>query len=239
MSGLGSASIRALSVDGFRALARQEQRTDMDVLDQLMEAGVNGLADERVLPLDDRVRGLICPEGMGSEAWVQWMEAAFDRGLSGLASLEFGVGERPEQRVAHLEALRELQDRTGGFTSVQVVPAGADRGLSRADGVSASDYLRTVALSRLILSGIPSHRTVWLTKERRGLAQVGLTAGCNAMGPVCLPDGLDAAGCATWLGEMERYILDLGLTPVRESVTTTRDPIVVRPVHPSQRSVPQ
>jgi cyclic dehypoxanthinyl futalosine synthase len=137
----------------------------------------------------------------------------------------FGVGETFEQRIAHLELLRQLQEETGGFTSFTPL-AYQDGGLNIPEP-TAVEYLTTLAVSRLYLDNIPNLQSSWATQGLKVL-QMGLRFGGNDVGSVLLEERFSKSGSpAGVLGplgwkpggateeELRRIIREAGFRPVQ------------------------
>lgn len=138
------------------------------VLDGLKEAGLNSLPGGGAEVFSPRVRNLLCPKKPSSQEWLRVHETAHRLGLPTNATILYGHIETPEERVAHLEALRRLQDKTGGFlcfVPLPFQPGGAgeppewQRGLNPSD---PCDDLRMIALSRLYLDNVPHIKAYWV-----------------------------------------------------------------------------
>jgi cyclic dehypoxanthinyl futalosine synthase len=155
------------------------------------------------------------------------METAHRAGLKTTATMVFGLGETLEERITHLLRLRELQDRTGGFRSfipwsfVPFAPASGVRNESRTLEMGrpsgGDDYLKTVAVSRLMLDNFRHIQSGWLTEGMR-LGQIALAFGCDDMGGTLIEDKvLEPTGIRvnTRRDDLIRLIRDAGFIPVQ------------------------
>jgi cyclic dehypoxanthinyl futalosine synthase len=123
----------------------------------------------------------------------------------------FGVGETLEQRIDHLELLRQLQQDTGGFTSfTPLAYTAGDLGIPEPTAV---EYLTTLAVSRLYLDNIPNIEGSWATQGLKVL-QMGLRFGGNDVGSVLLEERFGKPGGATE-EELRRIIREAGFKPVQ------------------------
>jgi cyclic dehypoxanthinyl futalosine synthase len=132
----------------------------------------------------------------------------------------YGSVETVEQRVQHLIKVRDLQDETGGFRAFipwSFQPEGTH--LPDVKRASGFDYLRTVAISRLMLDNIPNIQASWLTQGPK-IGQIALQYGVNDMGSTVIEENVVTAKGAVFmvpLTEIERLILDAGFRPARRN----------------------
>jgi len=131
----------------------------------------------------------------------------------------YGSVESIEQRVEHLVRVRELQEQTGGFRAFipwSFQPEGTHMGeVKRASGF---DYLRTVAVSRLMLDNLPNIQSSWLTQGPK-LGQIALQYGVNDMGSTIIEENVVSKESVFMvpLPEIERLIKDAGFVPARRN----------------------
>ncbi|HEY8548856.1 MAG TPA: hypothetical protein VIL35_02775, partial [Vicinamibacterales bacterium] len=136
------------------------------------------------------------------------------------ATMMYGSVETMEERVEHLFRLRELQDRTGGFTAFiawSYQPENTALGLQEATGI---DYLRTLALARIVLDNFDNLQASWVTQGGK-VGQLSLAFGANDMGSVMIEENVvRAAGAAYCMDEVEivRNIENAGFLPRRRSM---------------------
>lgn len=147
------------------------------------------------------------------------MRVAHRLGVPTSATMMYGSVDTMEDRVEHLMRVRDLQDETAGFTAFipwSFQPDGTDLGGTRA---SAFDYLRTVAVSRLMLDNVRNLQASWVTQGPR-IAQVALDYGLNDFGSTMMEENVvSSAGCAFSMPieEIERIIAAAGRRPVRRT----------------------
>jgi 2-iminoacetate synthase ThiH len=129
----------------------------------------------------------------------------------------YGTVESDEERIEHLMRLRELQDETGGFTAFitwSYQPEHTERGGTEATGV---DYLRTLAVSRIVLDNFENLQASWVTQGGK-VGQLSLAYGANDMGSVMIEENVvRAAGASYCMDEVEIVvnIEDAGFIPKR------------------------
>jgi len=145
------------------------------------------------------------------------METAHQLGIPTTATMMFGGLETLDERITHLRLVRELQDRTGGFTAFIGWTYQPDNTELGGQATTAADYLRTLAVSRLYLDNIPNIQSSWVTMGVK-TGQVALSFGANDMGSTMIEENVvRAAGTSNSLdrSNMERVIQDAGYTPVQ------------------------
>jgi len=176
--------------------ARISGLTIADAIHRLKEAGLDSIPGGGAEILVDRVRAEISPDKIGWEEWAEVMREAARQGLPTTATMMFGTLERSEDIVEHLFRIREIQEQGGTFTAF--IPWTYQPGNTALGGVAASgvEYLKVLALSRLVLHNIPNIQASWVTQGAK-LAQVALYFGANDLGGTMLEENVvAAAGCS-------------------------------------------
>jgi cyclic dehypoxanthinyl futalosine synthase len=134
-------------------------------------------------------------------------------------TMMYGIGETLAERLEHLQRVREVQERTRGFTAFicwPLQPENTPR-MSHMPKTDAVDYLRTVAFARLVLDNVPNVQSSWVTMGMK-IGQAALRFGCNDFGSLMIEENVVSAANTTHrttIGEMERLIRDAGFTPAR------------------------
>lgn len=217
-------NLHALSPEEIWHIARTSELPLDQTIDRLVASGLDSIPGGGAEILDDEVRRRIAPLKCSSDEWLTVMEAAHRKGLKSTGTMMFGVGEEPRHRVTHLLRLRELQDRTNGFTAFICWPfQSANTRLAPGDG-SAHAYLRTNAVSRLVLDNVPNLQASWVTMGG-GVAQAALHMGCNDFGQVMIEENVVSAAGTTFKmdsEEVERHIHDAGFVPARRNMRYER-----------------
>jgi cyclic dehypoxanthinyl futalosine synthase len=165
--------------------------------------------------LVDRVRRRISPLKAMSDDWLGVMDTAHRLGLSSTATMMFGHVETLEDRLEHLERVRDQQDKTGGFTAFIAWTFQAENTKLRAPTAGPHEYLRTQALSRIFLDNIPSIQSSWVT-QGLDIGQLALKFGANDLGSIMIEENVVSQAGTTFrmtVGEMRRLIQDLGFEP--------------------------
>ncbi len=190
------------------------------VLRRLMAAGLDSIPGGGAEILSDRVRGII---GIGkgtTKDWLDVMECAHRLGMRTTATMMFGHVETLEERIDHLLHLRELQDRTGGFTAFIAWTFQPENTAMAGDELTSFQYLRTLAVARVMLDNFPSVQASWVTQGGK-IGQVSLRFGANDFGSLMIEENVvSAAGAHFRLTEAEiaRNIQDAGFVPKRRTM---------------------
>ena len=211
-------------------LARLEDLSVAEVIARLIDAGLDSIPGGGAEILVDRVRSSTSPNKCGAAAWLDVMRQAHRQGLKTTATMMFGHIETVEERIEHLVRVRELQDETHGFTAFipwafqpdNTALAAEVARLGRAKA-TAPEYLRMVALSRLMLDNVPNIQVSWVTMGAKP-AQLALFFGGNDFGSTMIEENVvKAAGVGFRLGEaeMRELISDAGFTPARRRMDYT------------------
>jgi cyclic dehypoxanthinyl futalosine synthase len=188
-------------------------------LRRFKEAGLGSVPGGGGEILVDRVRNRIAPLKANSDEWLGVMEEAHGLGLRSSATMMFGHVETLEDRLEHLQRLRDLQDRTGGFTAFICWTFQPENTVLKAEPVGSSEYLRMQALSRIFLDNIENVQSSWVTQGPK-IGQVALRYGANDFGSVMMEENVvSKAGTSYRLaaGEIERLIREAGYEPRRRT----------------------
>ncbi len=190
-----------------------------DTIKRLRAAGLDSLPGGGAEILVEAVRQEVSPHKISAAEWLEVMAAAQELGLKTTATMVYGLGESTEQRVEHLMRIRELQDRTGGFTAFipwSFQPARTQLDRPRCSGL---DYLRMVALARLVLDNVPHIQAGWVT-EGPDLAQLALGYGADDFGGVLMEEKVvKATGIAHVItpDQIVALIRQTGLRPAQRT----------------------
>jgi cyclic dehypoxanthinyl futalosine synthase len=183
-----------------------------EVIAKFKEAGLGSIPGGGGEILVDRVRERIAPLKCKTDQWLEVMRTAHELGLKSSCTMMFGHVETVEDRIEHLQRLRELQDETGGFTAYICWTFQPENTMLKAEPVGAAEYLRTQALSRIYLDNIPNLQSSWVTQGPK-IGQVALQYGANDFGSVMMEENVVSAAGTTYRlnkEEIERLIGDAG-----------------------------
>ena len=213
--------LHALSPPEVIHLSRLSQLPPRAVVERLAAAGLDSMPGGGAEILVDRVRKRLHCYGKATAAeWIDVMRHAHEAGLRTTATMMYGTVERLDERIEHLLRLRELQDETGGFTAFitwSFQPSNTELGGVGATGV---EYLRTLALARLVLDNFDNLQASWVTQGGK-VGQLSLACGANDMGSVMIEENVVRAAGAAWcMDEVEivRNIEDAGFVPKRRDM---------------------
>jgi cyclic dehypoxanthinyl futalosine synthase len=199
-----------------------------DVLDALLEAGLDSLPGAGAEILSDRVRKILSPGKCSTGEWLEVMHEAHLRNITTSATMMFGHLETLEERFGHLVLLREVQSRkpgdANGFISFIPWPYQEEgTALSRKYGsfssISTYEYLRFIAVSRLMLPNIPNLQPSWLTVGIPA-GQLCLHAGANDFGSIMIEEHVVSSAGATHSADsatLFNAIREAGFTPARRN----------------------
>jgi cyclic dehypoxanthinyl futalosine synthase len=189
-----------------------------DTIARLMAAGLDSIPGGGAEILDDDVRGRISRLKCSVEEWAAVHRTAHALGMRTTATMMFGCGETHEQRINHLQLVREIQEETGGFTAF--IPWTFQRentplGKSVREEATAVEYLKTLAVSRLYLDNVEHVQSSWVTQGLK-TCQMGLRFGGNDVGSIMIEENVVAAAGAHYRAseeELRRLIRDAGFIP--------------------------
>ena len=213
--------LHALSPPEVLHISRMSKLPVPEVIERLMAAGLDSIPGGGAEILVDRVRKLLnCYSKASAGEWLDVMRHAHRAGLRTTATMMYGTVETDEERLEHMLRLRALQDETGGFTAFitwSYQPEHTERGGSEATGI---DYLRTLAIARLVLDNFDNLQASWVTQGGK-VGQLSLAFGANDMGSVMIEENVvRAAGAAYCMDEVEivRNVEDAGFVPKRRNM---------------------
>ena len=158
-----------------------------EIFERLKAAGLDSMPGGGAEILVERVRQAVSPKKLSAAGWFSIHRAAHEAGLKTTATMTYGMVETTAERVEHLVALRELQDETGGFRAF--IPWSFQRGHTVLDCPPAGgmEYLRIIALSRLLLGNVRNIQAGWVTEGPK-LAQLALSFGANDFGGILIDE---------------------------------------------------
>ena len=213
--------LHALSPPEIIHLSRVSQQPPERVVDRLVNAGMDSVPGGGAEILVDRVRHLLnCYGKASADEWLDVMRIVHRAGLRTTATMMYGTVETLAERIEHLMRLRELQDKTQGFTAFitwSYQPPNTELGGVEATGL---DYLRTLAIARLVLDNFDSLQASWVTQGGK-VGQLSLVFGANDMGSIMIEENVVRAAGATYcMDEVEivRNIEDVGFVPKRRNM---------------------
>src|SRR5688572_9047400 len=213
--------LHALSPPEVLHISRINQVPVPEVIARLVAAGLDSIPGGGAEILVDRVRKVLnCYSKASADEWLDVMRQAHRAGLRTTATMMYGTVETDEERIEHMMRLRDLQDETGGFTAFitwSYQPDHTEYGGTEATGV---EYLRTLALARIVLDNFDNLQASWVTQGGK-VGQLSLAFGANDMGSVMIEENVvRAAGASYCMDEVEIVlnVEDAGFIPKRRNM---------------------
>ena len=223
-----SLKLHALGPPEIVFLAKKEKTTFRDILSRLIAAGLDSLPGAGAEILSDRVRKIVSPAKASAEEWLDVMRTAHSLNLPTSATMMYGHIETIKERIEHLTRLRELQEEKPGnhWGFITFIPwAFQDEGtvlrekygiISRYNG---PDYLRLIAISRIMLTNIRNIQASVLTVGKE-VGMLSLHSGANDLGSIIIEENVvSAAGSGNRFSadELQTIIKEAGFVPVRRN----------------------
>ena len=212
-------NIHGFSPPEFNHFAEVFQMSVEEVIRRFKEAGLGSIPGGGGEILVDRVRRRISPLKCMSDEWLRVMEIAHGMGLNSSATMMFGHVETIEDRVEHLQRLRDLQDRTHGFTAFICWSFQSENTRLKVPSVGAHEYLRMQALARIFLDNFDNVQSSWVTQGPQ-IGQVALKFGANDFGSVMMEENVVSQAGATFRideATMQRLVREMGYEPHRRN----------------------
>lgn len=202
-------------------IAENSRLTIDETVLRLKNAGLDSIPGGGAEILVDDVRKKISPQKIGWQQWCSVMQKAARLGMPTTATMMFGCAEKPEDIVEHLFRIRELQDDGGSFTAF--IPWTFQPGNTELGGMvsTAVEYLKVLALSRIVLDNIQNIQASWVTQGAK-IAQIALYFGANDLGGTMLEENVvAAAGCRFRMSreEMIALIHSAGFSAAQRNTT--------------------
>jgi cyclic dehypoxanthinyl futalosine synthase len=201
----------------IKFIAKKERMSFHDVLARLKAAGLQSIPGGGAEILSERIRRevLAYPKASPDE-WIDIMRQAHRLQIRTTATMMYGTGEKLEERVEHLQRIRDLQDETGGFTAfISWTFQHEHTDLPDIPEVYAHEYLKTLAVTRLFFDNVRHLQTSWVTQGKK-IGQLGLAFGADDMGSIMIEENVvSAAGTQHKMSqdEMEHLIGAAGYQP--------------------------
>jgi cyclic dehypoxanthinyl futalosine synthase len=209
--------IHSLSPAEISFIAKKADISIMDTLKRLKASGLDSIPGGGAEILVDRVRKKVSPNKIRWRQWAEVMKTAHELGMPTTATMMFGSLETDKEIIEHLVRLRNIQDETGGFTAF--IPWTYQPGNTELGGRSATavEYLKTLALSRIVLDNFDNVQASWVTQGAK-IAQVALEFGANDFGSTMIEENVVAAAGVTFRmtrQEIVNLITDAGYVPAQ------------------------
>ena len=214
--------IHSFTATEIQHFAKEAGLSIRETLLRLQDAGLASLPGGGAEILDDAVRSRVSPKKISTDDYLAVMRTAHEIGMESTATMVIGLGETLEQRITSMARIRALQDETGGFRAFimwtfQPGHTALERDGEAGEKVSAIDYMKTLALSRLFFDNIAHIQGSWVTQGER-IGQLTLGFGADDAGSIMLEENVvRAAGTRYDMTEnkMVRLIRAAGFTPAQ------------------------
>ena len=211
--------LHSLSPAEVRYLARQSGLSVEATLERLRAAGLDSLPGGGAEILVDAVRQEVSPRKIAADDWFAVMQTAQEMGMKTTATMVYGLGETTAQLIEHMIRVRELQDRTGGFTAFIPWSLQANRTELTYRPKTGVDYLRVLATARLVLDNVPHIQAGWVT-EGPDVAQLALVCGADDFGGILMEERVVRAtgvSYAVTADEVVELIREAGFVPAQRT----------------------
>jgi cyclic dehypoxanthinyl futalosine synthase len=191
-----------------------------EVISEFKKAGLGSMPGGGGEILVDRVRKKISPLKINTDQWLEVMQVAHELGLKSSATMMFGHVETVEERIEHLQRIRDQQERSGGFTAFICWTFQPQHTVLKVkQPTSVAEYLRMQALARIFLDNVDNIQSSWVT-QGPSIGQVALKYGANDFGSVMMEENVVSAAGTTFrlnAAEIESLIRDAGYEPHRRN----------------------
>lgn len=214
-----SITIHSFTATEIQYFAQQAGISVLDTLKRLQEAGLASLPGGGAEILVDEVRKRVSPKKIMTDDWLKVMECAHSISMESTATMVIGLGETMAQRIEHMEKIRQLQDKTGGFRAFitwTYQPGNTELGGKKTSGW---DYMKTLALSRLYMDNIKHIQGSWVTQGER-IGQLTLGFGGDDLGSIMLEENVVRAAGTSYdmsINKMVNMIRGAGRKPAQRN----------------------
>ena len=212
--------IKAMTAAEIDFLTRHYGISYDEVLDLMIENGVDSMPGGGAEIFDEKVREYLCKGKVTSAQWLEIHEKWHNKGRKSNATMLFGHVETRAHRVDHMIRLRDVQDRTNGFNCfIPLVYQRENNYMKNCNFPSGQEILKTYAISRIILDNIPHIKAYWVTASIN-LALIAQEFGCDDLDGTIEKESIQsAAGAKSSKGmqidEFIELIQSSGFTPVQ------------------------
>ncbi|BCD68357.1 aminofutalosine synthase MqnE [Nitratiruptor sp. YY09-18] len=211
--------IKALTAAEVNFLAKEYGLKFEEIIDKMIENGVDSMPGGGAEIFDEEVRDYICKGKVSSQEWLRIHRLWHERGRKSNATMLFGHVEKREHRIDHMLRLRNLQDETGGFNCfIPLIYQKENNYLNVQNFVTGQEYLKTIAIARILLDNIPHIKAYWATSTLN-LALVAQEFGADDLDGTIEREAIQSAAGAPSrngvpLEEFVAFIKDSGFIPV-------------------------
>ena len=200
-------------------IANKEGLSITETLGRLKAAGLDSLPGGGAEILVDEVRQRVSPKKISASDWLAVMEAAHHVGLETTATMVIGMGETYAQRMEHMEKIRNLQEKTGGFRAFIIWSYQPGNTQMGGEKISSWDYLKTLSVARLYFHNIKHIQGSWVT-QGQNIGQLTLAFGANDLGSIMLEENVVKAAGTSYqmsIDKMVSLIHEAGRKPAQRN----------------------
>ncbi len=211
--------VKALTAAEVDFLAREYKKSYDEILDLMVENGVDSMPGGGAEIFDEEVRDYICKGKVTSDQWLEIHQKWHERGKKSNVTMLFGHVEKRKDRIDHMMRIRELQDKTDGFNCfIPLVYQTENNYLNVKNPITANEILKTMAISRIVLDNVPHLKAYWVTSTVN-LALVAQEFGANDLDGTIEKESINSAAGAdsangVKLEEFTALIKNSGFIPV-------------------------
>ena len=212
--------IKALTGAEINFLAQEYNLSYEEIIDKMIEYGVDSIPGGGAEIFDETVRKRICGGKVSSDNWLQIHKLWHQKGRKSNATMLFGHIESRENRIDHMLRLRKLQDETNGFNAfIPLVYQRENNYLNVKDDLTANEILKTYAISRIILDNIPNIKAYWVTSTIK-LALLAQEFGANDLDGTIEKESINSSAGANSANGMKQdefisLIKNSGFIPIQ------------------------
>jgi len=200
--------IKALTAAEVNFLAEENNLTFENIIDSMIESGVDSMPGGGAEIFDEKVRDYICKGKVSSKDWLEIHRIWHKKGKKSNATMLFGHVETREDRVDHIIRIRDLQKEEGGFNAfIPLVYQTENNYLNVKKSITGQEILKTMAISRIMLENVPNIKAYWVTSTIN-LALVSQEFGANDLDGTIERESINSsAGADSYHGlELEKFI---------------------------------
>jgi len=211
--------VKALTAAEVNFLAEEYDKSYDEILDLMIEYGVDSMPGGGAEIFDEKVRDYICKGKVTSEQWLEIHRKWHEKGKESNVTMLFGHVEERKDRIDHMMRIRDLQDETSGFNAfIPLVYQKENNFLRVEEFITAHEILKTMAISRIVLDNVANLKAYWVTSTVN-LALVAQEFGANDLDGTIERESINsAAGAASANGvnlqEFVALIKNSGFIPV-------------------------
>jgi len=217
LSGKYHVHVRGFSPIELLRLAQKENLPLPELLIILKEAGLGSVPGAGAEVLTARMREILSPKKLSAADWCRVMGECHKLGLPGSSNIVFGSVETREDVAEHLSAIRDQQDRTGGFLAFIPWTFQPQTKKFTVRHVRGWEYLRLIAVARLFLDNIPNIE-VSVLGMGKDLGELALYAGANDINSIVIEENVLRSSGLKTLGAARKFIREAGFTPKRRTL---------------------